>query len=81
MLHTFCCGKYVFELPFSFKRPKRYFQPFFHFLVFFECEGSRGWRFDELGCEFDEFLVVNFADFRNDLRVRESGVCFAVVGE
>ena len=57
-----------------------YFQPFFHFFVFFLCDGARGWCFDELGCEFDEFLVVNFADFRDDLCVRESWVCVAVVG-
>ena len=32
-------------------------------------------------CEFDEFFVVNFADFCDDLCVRESWVCVCVVSE
>ncbi len=56
-------------------------EPFFHFCVFFLCDGSRGGCSDELGCEFDEFFVVNLADFRDDLCVRVSWVCDGVVCE
>ena len=49
--------------------------------MFFLCDGSRGWSSDELCCEFDEFFVVNFADFCDDLCVRESWVCVCVVSE